>query len=218
MPLWEPPPGYDDLLGDCDQNRGFTVMMVGGVGEVRMRRPGPDALGDLAMGNNPKATPEQRSYHSNRFVQQHLDDGELERILTGMVDGELPPDSVFRVGRVLATWGTARPYGAVVALAVLAGRHWRPVRALLLDKGVGNPMGLPSMHSILDVAEQAALDSFSSDEPQQDRLQRDEFTSSLYKPDQPDPVKGERPAVVVPEGFDDENSSASFDAFARAVR
>lgn len=216
MPLFDPPAGFDDLLGDCAPRGGFEPMVVDGVGEVLMRRPGPHALGDLAMGNNPKTTPQLRSQHSNRFVQQHLADGELERILTGMVDGALPPDSVFLVGKALATWGTARPYRAVVTLAVVAGQHWRAVRALLLEKGVGDPMGLPSMHPILDVAEQAVLDSFHSDDAQQDRLQRDQFTSGLYKPDQPVVVKGRR--VVVPDGFDDEDTSASFDAWAASIR
>lgn len=211
MPLFDPPPGFDDLLGDCDAAAGFHPLEVDGVGTVLARKPLPNALGDLAMSQNPTITPELRSYHASRFTQNHLAEGEYTRLLTGMLDDDLPAGSTDTVSQALATWGTARSYNAVIILSFMAAKNWRAIRYRLLDKGITDPMAIPSIHPILDETEQAVLESYSSDNPDRDKTDRDQFQTLLYKPDPRAPGGGSAAGAVL---FDAKESSASFNSLA----
>lgn len=216
--MFDPPPGFDDLLGDCEKPTGYQPLAVDGVGAVLACKPRPDALGDLAMSNNPQAKPEQRSHHGSIFVQNQLADGEYARLLAAMMDDELPADTIQQVGQALATWGTARPYRAVISLSLMAAKNWRAIRYRLLDKGITDPMALPSIHPILDLTEQAVLESIQSDNADADKMERQQLTDLLYRPDPPriPGPRGKAPPPA-PDGFDDAETFNSFASFAAAA-
>lgn len=110
--MYDPPPGYDDMNGDADvgpSSTRFDELEVPGVGTVRARRPLPNATSALAMAANSKIDAQARSDYLVLFVRNHLDEGELERIYHTMITGDLPTDSIERIARAVATWGTARP-------------------------------------------------------------------------------------------------------------
>lgn len=110
--MYDPPPGYEDLLGDCEHapsSPHFCTLEVAGVGAVRARRPMPNATAALAMAANAKIDLTSRADYLVLFVRNHLDEGELERLYVEMITQDLPTDSVERVARAVATWGTARP-------------------------------------------------------------------------------------------------------------
>lgn len=110
--MYDPPPGYDDLAGDCataEYSQTFEDLEVEGVGVVRARRPLPNALHNLAMAANADIEQMSRSDYVVLFVRNHLDEGELERIYHGMITGDTPASSIERIARAVATWGTARP-------------------------------------------------------------------------------------------------------------
>lgn len=110
--MFDPPPGYDDLLGDAElvtATGRFTDLDVPKVGVVQARRPMPNAVAALAMAANSQIDVESRTDYLVLFVRNHLGDGELERIYFEMITGDCPADSIERIARAVATWGTARP-------------------------------------------------------------------------------------------------------------
>lgn len=114
MPIHEPPPGFDDLLADAQdvEARGaFHDLDVPGVGTVRARKPMPNAAANLSMSVNAKIETATQTRYLRLFVETHLADGEFERLMVEMLDPDrdLPGDTVGRVARCIATWGTARP-------------------------------------------------------------------------------------------------------------
>lgn len=110
--MYDPPDSFDDMLGDADlapPDGAFTALVVEGVGIVRARRPMPNAVPVLAMSSNAKLDAVAQQGYLTLFVRNHLDAGEHERILAGMIDGDLPANSIGQIARAIATWGTARP-------------------------------------------------------------------------------------------------------------
>lgn len=114
MPIYEPPPGYLDLQFDAEdvEDRGvFHDLDVPGVGTVRARKPMPKAADVLAKSINAKIDRHAQVEYQALFVRNHLEDGEYERLTVEMIDPDrdLPADTVARVARCIATWGTPRP-------------------------------------------------------------------------------------------------------------
>ena len=110
--MFDPPDGFDDMLGDAETatySSKFNELEVEGVGTVRARRPLPNAVPCLAMAANAQIDISPRMDYVVLFVRNHLDEGELERIYFEMITGEAPADSIERIARAVATWGTARP-------------------------------------------------------------------------------------------------------------
>jgi len=221
---FEPPPGYTDLLADADITPpcgGYEPLSVPAVATVAARRPAPRAAAALAMSANRRLPAERSAGHLIRFVTDHLADDDYERLLDAMMEGRAPHDTVGRVARAVATWGTARPYLAVATLAAVTAQHWRLVRNHLIDHGIPDPLTrLPSLHALLDVTEHIVLESFSGEKPAEAKRRRTAFLNSLYAPERPErvatPVNGEtyRPR---PPGFSDDEVEAAFDTFARTV-
>lgn len=110
--MHDPPDSFDDMLGDAELQPftgPFAPLDVPGVGVVSARRPMPNAVPVLAMSVNAKIDVADKQGYLTLFLQNHLATGEHERILVTMMDGDLPVDSMGRVARAIATWGTARP-------------------------------------------------------------------------------------------------------------
>lgn len=222
--MFDPPPGFGDLLGDAElhappaQPPLYRDIDVPGVGTVRARRPLPDGVAHLAMALNSKAGPLVQQNHLALFSQQHLAEGVYDRLLFDMmVRDDMPDDALWRVLRALVTWGTERPYKAVGVLAVLAGTQWRVLRQRMSAAGITDPLGLPSMHALLDWAETLARESFTSGDADKDRYDRERFFDAIYKPD-PAVLAAAREGgeVVAPAGFDPAEMEAAFDAAAAA--
>lgn len=112
--MYDPPPGYADLMSDAQDapapsNRFHDLRVDGGVGVVRARKPMPNATAALSHSANAKLPVDRKLGYINMFVQNHVADGEFNRLLTGMVLGQLPEDTMQRVTRAISTWGTERP-------------------------------------------------------------------------------------------------------------
>jgi hypothetical protein len=114
--VYEPPSGLDDMIGDADQwecwERNppkYRDLEVEGVGTVRARRPMVNSIPALAMAANADIEAQSRGDYVVLFVRNHLAEGELERIYVEMITGVAPADSIGRIARAVATWGTARP-------------------------------------------------------------------------------------------------------------
>lgn len=103
----------------------------------------------------------------------------------------------------------------------MTAQHWRTIRRKLIESGVHDPMGLPTMHILLDTTEALILESMQGgDSAEEDKRQRQEFLSALYKPDvsttssEPGKPAGWREP---PPGFDDDSVEDSFNAFHKAT-
>ena len=110
--MFDPPPGYEDCLGDAEiapSSERFDYLDVPKVGKVKARRPMPNAVAALAMAANSQIDVMARSDYLVLFVRNHLAKGELERIYYEMITGTAPANSIERIARSVATWGTARP-------------------------------------------------------------------------------------------------------------
>jgi hypothetical protein len=110
--MYDPPPGYSDMEGDADTalySERFDDLEVEGVGVVSARRPMPNAVPALAAAANAQLEAQIRMDYVVLFVRNHLAEGELERIYHNMITGDTPADSIERIARAVATWGTARP-------------------------------------------------------------------------------------------------------------
>jgi hypothetical protein len=110
--MYDPPPGYADMEGDAHTapySQQFDDLNVDGVGVVKARRPMPNAVHNLSMAANSDLDTSTRVDYVVLFVRNHLAPGELERMYHGMITGDTPADSIERIARAVATWGTARP-------------------------------------------------------------------------------------------------------------
>ncbi|CAA0078303.1 Uncharacterised protein [Mycolicibacterium vanbaalenii] len=108
--MFDPPPGYHDMLGDAEHNTrqsGYANLDVDEVGVVRARYPLPNAVPNLAMANTDKISRASQLMHLKRFLRAHVED--LDQYLVAMMDGTLPADTVERIAKAVAAWGTARP-------------------------------------------------------------------------------------------------------------
>lgn len=206
--VYNPPDSFTDALNDAlaarDQNQPFEELLVPGIGYLQARKPRPCAVGALGNAVNAKAGDKDRNHYIGLFVNDHLDDESWDRVMVGMMTGELSKDAVHDVCKALATWGTSRPYIAIINLASLTAHHWRTVRRKLMADGISNPMlDLPTVHMLLDATEQLVLESFVSNKPAKDKADRERFLDSLYRPT-PEAIAisgdGYKP---IPAGFDD---------------
>ena len=101
----------------------------------------------------------------------------------------------------------------------MAAHNWRTLRLRYADNGVGTPMALPSMHVVLDAAEQLGLDASVSGVKSEveARSAVRGYYDKLYKPDATmRAVNGGDVPPPPPPGFSDEEIEASFDAFLSA--
>ena len=212
--MFDPPPGYDDMIGDA-ANAPFAAqyepVLVPEVGVLTARRPMPRAAAGLAMAANSALTDTARADYLVLFVNDHVHPDEMERVYFAMMSDEAPANSIELIARKLATWGTARPYLAVVTLAVMTAHHWRTIRLKLVQSGVHDPMTLPTMHILLDTTEAAVLEGMSGDRDSERK--RTMFLDRLYSP-LADPTAPAAP----PPGFSDDDTEDAFDAFASAAR
>lgn len=101
----------------------------------------------------------------------------------------------------------------------MTAQHWRTLRLKLIQSGVANPMALPTAHILLDMTEAVILESMVSEDRDEDKRQREQFMSALYRvPAKPGEGKPDG-WIEPPPGFeDDEANEAAFDAFLQAVR
>lgn len=111
--MYNPPPGFKDMENDAEGVASpagpYSELEVPDVGIVRARKPMPNAVPNLALSAAAEISNTSRADHLTRFVRNHLDYGEADRLLAGMINGELPADTYGKVGIAIATWGTARP-------------------------------------------------------------------------------------------------------------
>lgn len=209
--MFDPPAAFDDMLADADDTPAtgaFQPLKVPGVGVISARKPMPNAAAALGSAVNAKISGTARQIHLTRFVRNHLAPGEHQRLVDGIDDETFPADTVTRVARAIATWGTARPFGAVVNLSLATAHHWRDLRSRLTSNGVPRPLEqLPSLHALLDVTEQAILEG----KPKE--ADRKVFWNALYAPD----ITASDEPLPVPAGFDGAEVEAAFDAFAAAA-
>ncbi len=215
--MFEPPPGYEDMLGDAETapwSDRYDVLDVEGIGAVRARRPMPGAVATLAMAGNNELDSVSRSDYLVRFVVDHLSPDDVERVFLGMASGGCPIDSMERLSRAIATWGTSRPYIAVITLAVLTAHHWRTLRLKLVTSGIYAPMALPTMHMILDTTESSILEALTVEGGKEGEMKRRLFLDKLYAPIIDPTVDA---AAVIPDGFSADEVEDSFDAFAAAA-
>jgi hypothetical protein len=112
--VYDPPPGYVDMLDDAERE-GATVshlfhdLDVKDVGIVRARKPMPNSVAALSMAANSTAGKESQADYLVLFVQNHLEPGEMDRILWSMVMGEMPAVTLNLISQAICTWGTPRP-------------------------------------------------------------------------------------------------------------
>jgi len=225
--VYSPPPGFTDLLSDAalwPPAGEFEDLSLVSIGAVRARPPRARAVAYLAMVDNTSLKPHEQRDYLTRFVLDHLDTGEYQRVLSGVFDGDFPHDSVQRIARKIATWGTARPYAAVLTLSLFTGHNWRTVRQKLANAGMTSPLLLPSLHAVLDVTEDIVTESLLAPESEgppsegEKRLRR--FYDAIYAPDPPEEEivagSGHSPP---PTSFENPDAvEDAFDAFLRQAR
>lgn len=98
----------------------------------------------------------------------------------------------------------------MITLASITAAHWRTLRARIAGYGIARPLEqLPNLHALLDLTEQAVLESFSGKDAERERKT---FLDKLYAPERGKQLggTGHKPA---PAGFDEEAMEAAFDAF-----
>lgn len=214
------PPGYDDFLDDARATAidgDYEPIDVPGVGCLLARRPRPRSAAALAQASNGKVDNIARVDALHLFLSEHLPADDVESVLCRMVDDEIPTDSLQRVTSAVATWGTARPYIAVINLVVITAHHWRSMRAKLAQNGIADPMHtMQSMHALLDFTEQTTLESLAKSGEGQNAHEQakraiESFMFKLYAPD-PD-TRAEDGRVPIPAGFDESAMEGNFDAF-----
>lgn len=214
------PPGYDDFLDDAREtpiDGDYEMLDVRGVGPVYARRPKPRSAAALAQASNGKISNVERVDYLHLFIGDHLPPDDVEKLLQRMIDNEIPADSLQRTVSAVATWGTARPYIAVINLVVITAYHWRSMRAKLAQNGIADPMRtMRTMHSLLDFTEQTTLESLAKSGEGQNAYEQskravDAFMFKLYSPDPNE--RDEDGRVPVPAGFDEDAMESNFDAF-----
>lgn len=217
------PPGYDDFLADAaaiDAAGDYDLLEIPGrIGAIHARRPGPRSGAALAQASNGKITDTARADFMHLFLAEHLSPDDYETLLYRMIDGELDADTVQRVVQAVATWGTARPYTAVINLVVITAYHWRSMRAKLAQTGIADALRtMTSMHALLDFTEQITLESLAKSGDGRNAAEKsqraiDSFMFTLYAPD-PN-ARTEDGRVPAPAGFDEAAMESNFDAFAK---
>lgn len=103
----------------------------------------------------------------------------------------------------------------MITLASITASHWRTLRGRIAGGGIARPIEeLPSLHALLDLTEQAVLESFSGKDAEKERKS---FLDKLYAPEKGRQVSGtgHKPA---PAGFDEDAMEAAFDAFSATAR
>lgn len=217
------PPGYDDFLDDARAlapTGDFEPIAVPAVGLIHARRPQPRSAAALAQASNGKLKGPERVDYLHLFLGEHVPSDDVEKLLQRMVDGEIPADALQRVVSGVATWGTARPYIAVINLVVITAYHWRSMRAKLAQTGIADPLRtMTSMHALLDYTEQITLESLAKSGEgknayEQSKRAVDNFMFKLYAPDPNMPTDPDG-RVPVPAGFDEDAMEGNFDAFMR---
>ena len=217
------PPGYDDFLTDAaaiDPDGDYEFLPIGGrIGTILARRPRPRSAAALAQASNGKIKDVERADYMHLFLADHLPSDQFEELLQRMIDGELSADTIQRVVQAVATWGTARPYTAVINLVVITAYHWRSMRAKLAQTGIADALRtMTSMHALLDFTEQITLESLAKSGDGQNAAEKsqraiDDFMFRLYAPDPNERTEDGR--VPVPAGFDEGAMESNFDAFAK---
>lgn len=180
----ELPAGFTDLDGDSADAPPLgepVPLQVPGVGVLLARKPRPRSLATLARAYDDDTKPPERNRWLNQFLTDHTDRLDFERVLSAVADETLPADSVERVFRAIVTWGTQRPFRAVLGLAVTAGAAWRTIRVQIPT----DPMAWPSMHRVLDEVERIVIDSQATGDPEKDRQAREGYVRRLYAAEQP---------------------------------
>lgn len=215
--MFDPPAGFNDMLGDADDaphSDRFTALTVPGVGVVVARKPMPAAIPLIAGSVNAEVPDTRRPEYAARFVQTHLGEGEWERIHEAMLDDAAPDTAVQDIAAAVATWGTARPHHAVLALALQTAYLWRAVRLRLVLAGIRDPMRLPTMHLVFDVTEKLMVESMAGPDGEE---QQTRFFNRLYGP-APHLIPGPKGKgqTVPPAGFSPEEMAASWKAWTSA--
>ena len=91
------------------------------------------------------------------------------------------------------------------------------MRSKLLLAGIGDPMNLPSMHSLLDLTESALEESMSATaDPAEGRQKVSEFRDQLYAPPV-EPEKAKAGYKAPPSWWTEGNSDDEFDAAMRSA-
>ena len=91
------------------------------------------------------------------------------------------------------------------------------MRSKLLLAGIGDPMNLPSMHSLLDLTESALEESMSATaDPAEGRQKVSEFRDQLYAPPV-EPEKAKAGYKAPPSWWTEGNSDDDFDAAMRTA-
>lgn len=215
------PPGYDDFIDDAraiEPSGDYELITVpGAIGPLHARRPRPRSAAALAQMSNGKVKDLVRSDFMHLFLGEHLASDDYETLLFRMIDGELGTDTIQRVVQAVTTWGTARPYIAVINLVVITGFHWRSMRAKLAQHGIADPLRtMTSLHALLDFTEQTTLESLAKSGTGNNAAEKsqsaiDSFMFKLYAPDPNERTEDGR--VPVPANFDEDAMEGNFDAF-----
>jgi hypothetical protein len=101
----------------------------------------------------------------------------------------------------------------------MAAHNWRTIRQRYADKGIADPMSLPSMHHVLDTAENLALESATAGAKTKMEAERgvSSVYTRLYRPDLTEEISAingsDEELLRPPPGFEDDEVEASFDAF-----
>lgn len=216
------PPGYDDFLADAAAipvHGDYEFLEVPVIGTISARRTCPRSAAALAQASNGSVPDTARVDHMHLFLAEHISSEDYETLLLRMIDGELGADTIMRVMRAVTTWGTARPYIAVINLVVITAYHWRSMRAKLAQTGIADPLRtMTSMHALLDYTEQITLESLAKSGTGNNAYEKsqravDDFMFKLYAPDPNERTEDGR--VPVPAGFDVGAMEGNFDTFAK---
>lgn len=224
----EMPAGFIDMLADAESGPYSDVwdkIDVPQVGVVTVRRPRPNAIPLLAMAVNgePEKDPDAERIRQERagefaakLIQQHLADGEWERLNDAMMDGDAHPDTIQLVRDAIVTWGTARPFKAVARLSLQTAYEWRRLRERWWSVGV-DPMGLPHMHLVLDMMERLMVESMVGEDGEE-RFAK--FLDDMYSlPAPPRAVrtgKRKRRMMTPPPGFSPDEVADSWKQWTNA--
>jgi len=108
---FKPPPGFDDLIADTEQDSTYQYSETVGNQLFRFRRAVPRALATfVAAQSQYNANKEQRMKQLVRFAQHHLHPADMEALMIRLID-----DDEFGIGQLddlvwaIAKAGTARP-------------------------------------------------------------------------------------------------------------
>ena len=106
-----PPPGHDDLGSQADPARWHDFTVAGLA--LRGRVPSPAGLHAFTTATSPHVSATIQTDMTWIFLRDHLHPDSVESIMSVMIDPDSGWDTA-RLGeviRVLATLGTARPFG-----------------------------------------------------------------------------------------------------------